>query len=147
MRSHARVRLRLARLLLTLVHRVTASAVDPPAALGGVVQPATRAYADGTPANASILHLYLLVGQSNMVGRGNGADVSRELLGKLNSIGSRTDLDAPVTFYAAGMAGAGSTSYADTGCTLGFEHNYPVLEVGSSAFQPVERLTLAPGSL
>lgn len=133
-----------ARLMLTLVHRVASTAIEPHATLNGPVQPADRAHADHTPANASILHLYLLVGQSNMVGRGNGNDLSRELLGKLSTVASMTDPNAPIAFYAAGMAGAGSTSYANTGCTLGFEHSSPVLEVGSSAFQPIERLPLAP---
>ena len=133
-----------ARLLLTLAHRVASTPIEPYTTLNGPVQPAGRAYGANLPANASVLHLYLLVGQSNMVGRGNGDDLSRELAGKLNAVGGLANPDAPVAFYAAGMAGAGSTSYASTGCTLGFEHSEPVLDVSSSAFQPIERLPLAP---
>ena len=88
--------------------------------------------------------VFLLAGQSNMVGRGNGSVLSKRLLERLHSLSDPKKEDSPIAFYAAGLAGAGSTSYNETVCSMGIEHRYPVFDVRSTTFQPVERMRLAP---
>ena len=88
--------------------------------------------------------VFLLAGQSNMVGRGNGSALSTTLLQRLRSLSNLKSRDSPIAYYAAGLAGAGSTSYNETVCSMGIEHRYPVFDPRSSAFQPIERMTLAP---
>ena len=88
--------------------------------------------------------VFLLAGQSNMVGRGNGSALSENLLRRLHSLSDPSKDDSPIGYYAAGLAGAGSTSYNDSVCSMGIEHRYPVFDLRSSAFQPIERMRLAP---
>ena len=88
--------------------------------------------------------VFLLAGQSNMVGRGNGTALSKSLLRRLHSLSDPKKGDCPIGYYAAGLAGAGSTSYNDSVCSMGIEHRYPVFDLRSSAFQPIERMRLAP---
>ena len=78
--------------------------------------------------------VFLLAGQSNMVGRGNGTALSESLLRRLHSLSDPKKDDSPIGYYAAGLAGAGSTSYNDSVCAMGIEHRYPVFDLRSSAF-------------
>ena len=88
--------------------------------------------------------VFLLAGQSNMVGRGNGSALSKKLLRRLHSLSDPTKDDSPIGYYAAGLAGASSTSYNDSVCSMGIEHRQKVFDLRSSAFQPIERMRLAP---
>ena len=88
--------------------------------------------------------VFLLAGQSNMVGRGNGSALSKKLLRRLHSLSDPTKEDSPIGYYAAGLAGASSTSYNDSVCSMGIEHRQKVFDLRSSAFQPIERMRLGP---
>ena len=62
--------------------------------------------------------VFLLAGQSNMVGRGNGTALSKSLLRRLHSLSDPKKGDCPIGYYAAGLAGAGSTSYNASVCSM-----------------------------
>ena len=142
MRDGAAMRLQVAMPLLVMVHRVSCSAAETIYA----VQAETLPSASPSPAPHRFRYLYFLAGQSNMLGRGNGSALSDELLERLDSLGSISGPDAPMSFWASGLAGGASTSYANRSCEMGYEHHHSVLSPDSVDFLPVERLPLAPGS-
>ena len=109
----------------------------------GAMQPVHLAHSTAGGEGGDV-YAFFLAGQSNMVGRGNGTALSGELLQMLLSLSSPDDQDAPIAFYAANMAGAASTSYRDSLCSMGSEHRYSTLDVRSRSFQPIERLPLTP---
>ena len=141
MRDGAAMRLQVAMPLLVMVHRVSCRTETIYA-----VQAETLPSARPSTAPHRFLYLYFLAGQSNMLGRGNGSALSDELLERLDSLGSISGPDAPMSFWASGLAGGASTSYANRSCEMGYEHHHSVLSPDSVDFLPVERLPLAPGS-
>ena len=124
-------------------HAFTSFTAATPAVSRDAIQPLDPKAGSGGADDEEVM-VFLLAGQSNMVGRGNGSALSEHLLRRLHSLSDPKKGDSPIGYYAAGLAGAGSTSYNDSVCSMGIEHRYPVFDLRSSAFQPIERMRLAP---
>ena len=121
------------------------------------VQPSDMNQTELKEAEDGDVHLFFLVGQSNMVGLGNGSALSAELLQRLQDLSRLTDPAPPVSFYAANNAGGASTTYGSTTCGAGISwkplsSSYATKEAptmdktdGDSLWiEQVERLPLAP---
>lgn len=108
------------------------------------MQPGAPAGASAAQAVDGDVHLFFLVGQSNMVGFGNGSALSAELLNRLQGLSRLTDPAPPVSFYAATHAGGASTTYGSASCVMDSEKGHRIMDRMDRDFQPVERLPLAP---